>query len=47
MTEKAHWNYKVKRLKARTALAFMLLFSLAVWMLVGRLIWYSLTHFSP
>ena len=47
MTEKAHWNHKVKRLKARTALAFMFLFSLTVWALVGWLIWYSLTHFSP
>jgi hypothetical protein len=47
MTEKAHWNHKVKRLKARTALAFMFLFSLAAWMLVGWLIWHSLILFSP
>jgi hypothetical protein len=47
MTLRAHLHHKVKRLKARTALAFMLLFSLTVWMLVGWLIWYSLTHFSP
>jgi hypothetical protein len=39
MTENAHWQHKMKRLKARTALAFMLLFSLAVWMLVGWMCW--------
>jgi hypothetical protein len=47
MTENAHWQHKVKRLKARTALAFMLLFSLTVWMLVGWLVWYSLIKFIP
>jgi hypothetical protein len=47
MTSKAHRRHKVKRLKARTVLAFMLLFSLTVWMLVGWLIWYSLIRFSP
>ena len=47
MTENAHWKHKVRRLKARTAIAAMLLFSLTVWMLVGWLIWHSLTHFSP
>jgi hypothetical protein len=39
MNENAHWNHKVKRLKARTALAFMFLFSLTVWMLVGWCCW--------
>jgi hypothetical protein len=39
MTEKAHWNHKVKRLKARTALAFMLLFSLTVWGVAGWMCW--------
>jgi hypothetical protein len=47
MTLRAHLHHKVKRLKARTALAFMLLFSLTVWMLVGWLIWYSLIKFTP
>jgi hypothetical protein len=39
MTPNVHWQHKVKRFKARTALAFMLLFSLAVWMLVGWMCW--------
>jgi hypothetical protein len=39
MTENAHWKHKVKRLKARTALAFMFLFSLTVWGVVGWMCW--------
>ena len=39
MTPNVHWQHKVKRLKARAALAVVLLLALGLWMFVGWCCW--------
>jgi len=39
MTENAHWQYKVKRLKASLAVALVFGFSAALWLAIGWMCW--------